>query len=131
MRINKRLLVLSRRLGARIRKSRYMQKMRWLLINRRSIMCALCSFFFSSRRRHTRFDWTGVQTCALPIYGLARPRDGVARVTVKVPGDGTRHLEVVDDAGTPVPSVAEGARWRPDGSLAEVTLAFLDRKSVV
>src|SRR3990167_10863410 len=24
-------------------------------------------FFFSSRRRHTRFDWTGVQTCALPI----------------------------------------------------------------
>src|SRR3546814_9471145 len=26
-------------------------------------------FFFSSRRRHTRFAlWTGVQTCALPIY---------------------------------------------------------------
>src|SRR5689334_23758453 len=24
-------------------------------------------FFFSSRRRHTRFDCTGVQTCALPI----------------------------------------------------------------
>src|SRR5256885_10789030 len=24
-------------------------------------------FSFSSRRRHTRFDWTGVQTCALPI----------------------------------------------------------------
>ena len=59
------------------------------------------------------------------INGLARPRDGVARVTVQVPEDGTRHLEVADDAGTPVPSVAEGARWRPDGSLAEVTLAFL------
>ena len=59
------------------------------------------------------------------INGLARPRDGVARVTVQVPEDGTRDLEVVDDAGTPVPSVAEGARWRPDGSLAEVTLAFL------
>src|ERR1043166_9810689 len=29
----------------------------------------LC-FFFSSRRRHTRFrNVTGVQTCALPIYG--------------------------------------------------------------
>src|SRR3546814_12280486 len=30
-------------------------------------------FFFSSRRRHTRCALvTGVQTCALPIYGLAR-----------------------------------------------------------
>src|SRR3546814_9251916 len=29
----------------------------------------LCSFFFSSRRRHTRCALvTGVQTCALPIY---------------------------------------------------------------
>src|SRR5207302_4256075 len=26
-----------------------------------------CFFFFSSRRRHTRFHVTGVQTCALPI----------------------------------------------------------------
>src|SRR2546423_8378017 len=30
----------------------------------------LVPFFFSSRRRHTRFDWTGVQTCALPICYL-------------------------------------------------------------
>src|SRR2546428_5917682 len=32
-------------------------------------------FFFSSRRRHTRFD-TGVQTCALPIFerGAVVPR---------------------------------------------------------
>jgi hypothetical protein len=59
------------------------------------------------------------------INGLARPRAGVARVTVQVPEDGTRHLDVVDEAGTPVPSVAEGARWRPDGSLAGVTLSFL------
>jgi alpha-mannosidase len=59
------------------------------------------------------------------VNGLARPRDGVARVTVRVPDDGTRHLEVRDDAGEPVRSVAEGARRRPDGSLAEVTLTFL------
>jgi alpha-mannosidase len=59
------------------------------------------------------------------VNGLARPRTGVARVTVQVPEDGTRHLEVRDDAGGPVPSVAEGARRRPDGSLAEVTLTFL------
>src|SRR3546814_17412015 len=31
-----------------------------------------CSFFFSSRRRHTRCALvTGVQTCALPIYDAA------------------------------------------------------------
>src|SRR3546814_1273337 len=30
----------------------------------------MCFFFFSSRRRHTRCALvTGVQTCALPIYG--------------------------------------------------------------
>src|SRR3546814_9002534 len=33
-------------------------------------MCWMCFFFFSSRRRHTRCALvTGVQTCALPIYG--------------------------------------------------------------
>src|SRR3546814_2612279 len=32
-------------------------------------------FFFSSRRRHTRCALvTGVQTCALPIFGLPRRR---------------------------------------------------------
>src|SRR3546814_12803435 len=32
-------------------------------------MFYVCCFFFSSRRRHTRFALvTGVQTCALPIY---------------------------------------------------------------
>src|SRR5579859_8236305 len=30
-------------------------------------------FFFSSRRRHTRFDCDGVQTCALPISRTRRP----------------------------------------------------------
>src|SRR3546814_8296202 len=34
-------------------------------------------FFFSSRRRHTRGALvTGVQTCALPICGVAVHRDG-------------------------------------------------------
>src|SRR3546814_6981511 len=32
------------------------------------VVCELCLFFFSSRRRHTRCALvTGVQTCALPI----------------------------------------------------------------
>src|SRR3546814_13430250 len=34
-------------------------------------MCMVFSFFFSSRRRHTRCALvTGVQTCALPIYAV-------------------------------------------------------------
>jgi alpha-mannosidase len=57
--------------------------------------------------------------------GLARPRDGVARVTVQVPDDGTRWLEVRDGSGELVRSLAEGVRRRPDGSLAEMTLTLL------
>src|SRR5205823_2913273 len=38
MRLKKRLLAFSRRLHARIRKTRYMHKMRCLLINRRSLL---------------------------------------------------------------------------------------------
>src|SRR5215212_1839702 len=41
MRRKKRLLAFSRRLHARIRKTRYMHKMRCLLINRRSLLLAL------------------------------------------------------------------------------------------
>src|SRR3546814_8806224 len=41
MRLKKRLLAFSRRLHARIRKTRYMNKMRSLLINRRSLLHAL------------------------------------------------------------------------------------------
>ena len=55
---------------------------------------------------------------------LARPRGGMARVTVQVPADGTRWLEVRDGAGQPVRALAEGVRRRPDGSLAEMTLTL-------
>src|SRR5215471_3894983 len=40
MRLKKRLLAFSRRLHSRIRKTRYMHKMRCLLINRRSLLLA-------------------------------------------------------------------------------------------
>jgi alpha-mannosidase len=59
--------------------------------------------------------------------GVARARTGLARVTVEVPDDGTRWLEVRDRAGEAVPTLAEGVRRRDDGSLAEVTLTFLAR----
>src|SRR6202012_3874880 len=61
------------------------------------------------------------------VNGLGRPRDGLARVTVPVPEDGTRWLEVRDGSGAAVPSLAEGIRRRADGSLAEVTLTFAAR----
>src|SRR5439155_3175391 len=32
-------------------------------------VCLTTTFFFSSRRRHTRWPRDGVQTCALPICG--------------------------------------------------------------
>ncbi|MGH3204267.1 MAG: glycoside hydrolase family 38 C-terminal domain-containing protein, partial [Streptosporangiaceae bacterium] len=59
--------------------------------------------------------------------GLARPRAQMATVTVPIPQDGTRWIELRDDAGHPVPALAEGVRSREDGSLAEVTLTFLAR----
>ncbi|HJY61352.1 MAG TPA: glycoside hydrolase family 38 C-terminal domain-containing protein, partial [Streptosporangiaceae bacterium] len=55
---------------------------------------------------------------------LARPRAQRVTVTVPVPEDGTRWVELRDDAGHPVPALAEGVRRREDGSLAEVTLTF-------
>src|SRR2546425_8051828 len=54
-------------------------------------------FFFSSRRRHTRSDRTGVQTCALPISAR---RAAVPRVvytssvaTIGLPEDGSPGTE--------------------------------------
>jgi alpha-mannosidase len=69
-------------------------------------------------------DGPGADLTVTVANGLARPRHGMVRVTVQVPDDGTRGLEVREDGGAPVPSVTEGVRRRPDGSLAEVTLTF-------
>src|SRR3546814_18145679 len=42
-----------------------------------------CFFFFSSRRRHTRCALvTGVQTCALPIYGRGYSEITFSRIAV-------------------------------------------------
>src|SRR3546814_8432799 len=42
-------------------------------------------FFFSSRRRHTRCALvTGVQTCALPIYGVEKQRNNTSHMLFKV-----------------------------------------------
>src|SRR5262245_64997018 len=52
--LKKRLLAFSRRLHARIRKTRYMHKMRCLLINRRSLLLALRLLWKRSEERFSR-----------------------------------------------------------------------------
>src|SRR3546814_4670315 len=48
------------------------------------MLTVILSFFFSSRRRHTRCALvTGVQTCALPIYGSTK--------LYEIHGDETAH----------------------------------------
>src|SRR3546814_2393517 len=46
-----------------------------------------CFFCFSSRRRHTRCALvTGVQTCALPIYGLSRQQWKTEKARLRAAG---------------------------------------------
>src|SRR3546814_1917288 len=80
------------------------------------LICSIC-FFFSSRRRHTRCALvTGVQTCALPIWGT--------RVLTRRGGRG---------AGAPACRAGTGTggqfRRRVDG--VGVASRGEDRKSVV
>src|SRR5476651_1621569 len=77
MRLKKRLLAFSRRLHARIRKTRYMHKMRCLLINRRSLLLALISkHLIRSEERFSRNAETEIYTLslhdALPISATSR-----------------------------------------------------------
>src|SRR3546814_9164443 len=59
------------------------------------MMRCLVRFFFSSRRRHTRCALvTGVQTCALPIYGQLK-REGGSGIDKSKIGD----MEGADNAG--------------------------------
>src|SRR3546814_925771 len=86
-------------------------------------VCVLsCFFFFSSRRRHTRCALvTGVQTCALPIYGQLNYRP--EWFDVKLLGS---HQKIVADNyfdfdGTRVPFIVFGA----PGQFAKVTTGEL------
>ncbi|WP_300605685.1 glycoside hydrolase family 38 C-terminal domain-containing protein [Trebonia sp.] len=57
--------------------------------------------------------------------GLARERDGMARVTVRIDEPGTPWLAVCDASdGSVLDALAEGVRRHDDGSLAEITLTF-------
>ncbi len=79
-------------------------------------------------RRDGTGDAGGAGLAVTVVNGLARERDGMATVTVKLAAPGTPWLTVTDPAtGDPVPALADGVRRHPDGSLAEVTLTFRAR----
>src|SRR3546814_12606583 len=81
-------------------------------------------FFFSSRRRHTRCALvTGVQTCALPIFGLGRgdaPRVAAALPHFVLSFDVIIGRGAADrDDGAPDPAVERlGARLGPKVEVA-------------
>src|SRR3546814_17918091 len=78
----------------------------------------LVSFFLSSRRRHTRCALvTGVQTCALPIYGRSRSCRRRALPAAR-PSDRSQHRPPACDRRTPdreprrAASPSRRAGWR-------------------
>jgi alpha-mannosidase len=60
------------------------------------------------------------------VNGASWPRTDLVRVRVAPPFTAPG-LSVVDEAGTPVPFLAEGVMSRPGGGAAEATLTFLAR----
>src|SRR3546814_4621221 len=84
----------------------------------------LCSFvfFFSSRRRHTRCALvTGVQTCALPIFGHCRGAvvgDALAALLEYAGYEVTREY-YVNDAGAQVDVLARSVHMRYREALGE------------
>src|SRR5690554_7555499 len=91
MRLKKRLLALSLRIHARIRKTMYRNKMRILLI----------VFFFQAEDGIRDADVTGVQTCALPIYAGVRTRLRVPRAAGQPAADRRRHALAALAVATP------------------------------
>src|SRR3546814_3926123 len=95
--------------------------------------CALIVLFFSSRRRHTRCALvTGVQTCALPIYGADRRPFAAVGDVICVGVVGVGHVSSCADRCN------QGAAWVPPastGSSWAVAISLLkkvyDRVSVV
>src|SRR6056297_4125593 len=80
-------------------------------------------FFFSSRRRHTRFSGvTGVQTCALPISAALTP-EGTALATATASGWTTVQVDgAVSAEGTlndrPLELASDDVRYRSGEGLA-------------
>ncbi len=72
-------------------------------------------------------DTTGPGRPILAVNTVSWARDGITTVRVFYPQPGPPGVELRDDEGKLVPAVAEGVLRHPDGTLAELTLAFLAR----
>jgi hypothetical protein len=67
----------------------------------------------------------GGEPSVLVVNGLARDRDGMATLPLRLHAGSADWLEVLDpDSGAVLPALAEGVLRHDDGSLAEVTLTF-------
>src|SRR3546814_3249767 len=91
----------------------------------------ICSFFFSSRRRHTRCALvTGVQTCALPIWP-----DGLLLSACAEPGGPQTLLDLIQELVHPRAAPPAEVLSTEAARLTQLDVAALqdpgDRKSVV
>ncbi|MEV6344026.1 glycoside hydrolase family 38 C-terminal domain-containing protein [Actinoplanes sp. NPDC051851] len=68
-------------------------------------------------------DTAGEGRAVLVTNSLSWERDGIARVSLTYPAPGPSSVTVLDETGTVLPSVVEGAVRHPDGTLAAITLA--------
>lgn len=75
-----------------------------------------------------RVDTRGEGLPILVFNTLSWPRSDVATVTLPLPDEGVRAVEIRDDAGAEVAATIAGRRLRADGSLAEVALSFVARE---
>src|SRR3546814_118517 len=88
----------------------------------RRLFC--CCFFFSSRRRHTRCALvTGVQTCALPICGIAVNSELVPELNVR--GQPALLHSAIENV------VRNAVRYTPDHSSVTVRLRKLGADCVI
>src|SRR5262249_6362468 len=119
MRLKKRLLAFSRRLHARIRKTRYLHKMRCLLINRRSLLLALRLIWKTpSFRRNGRCPRVCAACCLrrtrhVSILAMTESKKCLARLGRKLTQvngtPGTRGIDHGKQAARPVDPRDRGA----------------------
>jgi alpha-mannosidase len=70
----------------------------------------------------------GARDAAIAVFNtLSAPRSAMATAVLEPAWPGARWLELTDDAGAPVPFLAQGVTWHPDGTLAAVTVTFAAR----
>src|SRR3546814_3608270 len=85
------------------------------------MMCSMCFFFFSSRRRHTRCALvTGVQTCALPILAPLMKGEGTSRRKLSKRKDPEASVDYWMAAGYPVGAVRHYLRGLANSRLADL-----------